>query len=999
MKKYVSLFLAAVIFFSSLGIQTVYAQEAMGSVGQEQNGVADDISAEVNENPGANPEDGNSKENTDDKVDSKEDGGKDEDKGDAGKDEDKDDGGKDEDKGDADKDDAGKDEDKDDNDKDDAGKDDNDEDDDKEPGTGDGGTEENPDLKTEAAVSNFVLEYKPADDTMILKYQVNAAATGVDILVDGRPAETNYSKVYTSYIYNLPDDAEGKTYVFQVVPYELRTVEGKTVKIMGTPSDQIEYAVPYKKAVLTDVDADYDLMKKYLSIEWFGDSIAKVDIYLDGSAEPIVTGVQGNSFSTNIDWEALSQHTYRLVPFNKIGEPGAEKIMNLKVDDYTAVIDYLNVDYVEKSKEIQINWTGTNVQYVDIYMNDELLAERYTKEEFKLKYVPQAGASYLISVCPFNVNGLEGEEEEDILAEGEFEVTDINKLIETSSYGKDSDKHYTGFSKPAVDIQWMAEANANYEIYRAVSDKRSAYSCIARIKTENAGMFTYTDTNVGIGSRYYKIRRVIKEDDYIEQELATALSDSVKITVKLPKPKVDVNLTPEGAVVFTLDGKKEFVSGYTILRKNKRGSYSQIAEVTDNTFTDGDTQFGKQYSYQVKSFYYDTRTKKKIYSAVTNVKARNTVGGFKMQAQQVDDQKVKITWEAAANAEGYEVYYKSATQGDSYKLLKVTDKLKATVSVKESSRYCFMVKAYKELSREKVYFSIAETELKTGFKSPQNFRVSKTAFERDAKKNVIVRKDMLAWDKVYGAKGYYIDVYKPAKKKFKVLKKIRGGDNTSYEVSNILTPSDGTAIYRIRAYAGTRKATGEELEVKMQLAKVTGVKVKKAGSFAKLTWKRAPWAEEYRIYRSNGRNCILVGTTKKLSYTDKGISGGVAYTYYIQAVNHTLKTEGAYSDPLGYTRKIARVEDLSVSYKAEEGVFLEWLTDEEACGYIVYYREGESGEYQMLARVKGSRNNYTHKNVPEGVTCYYKVSRLERNAGGVETESEAKTVKIKSNAK
>ena len=73
---------------------------------------------------------------------------------------------------------------------------------------------------------------------MVLKYQLNAAVSYVDILVDGRPVETDYSKVYTSYSYELPNDAEGKEYTFQVIPYELRTADGKEVEIVGTPSEE-----------------------------------------------------------------------------------------------------------------------------------------------------------------------------------------------------------------------------------------------------------------------------------------------------------------------------------------------------------------------------------------------------------------------------------------------------------------------------------------------------------------------------------------------------------------------------------------------------------------------------------------------------------------------------------------------------------------------------------------------------------------------------------------
>ena len=177
MKKYVSLCLAIIFFFTTMGNQSVYAQNDV-VIGQEQAAESNDLNREANENPGANPEDEDNQENTEDKEDDK---------------------------------------------------------DDDAPNPGPGDTEEKPDLKTEAAVSDFTLEYKPIDDTMILKYQVNEITSGVDILVDGHPVETGYSKIYTSYIHDLPEEAEGKTYAFQVVPYELRTVEGKTVKIMGTP--------------------------------------------------------------------------------------------------------------------------------------------------------------------------------------------------------------------------------------------------------------------------------------------------------------------------------------------------------------------------------------------------------------------------------------------------------------------------------------------------------------------------------------------------------------------------------------------------------------------------------------------------------------------------------------------------------------------------------------------------------------------------------------------
>ena len=92
-----------------------------------------------------------------------------------------------------------------------------------------------PESDTEAAVNDFTLEYNAAADVMILKYQVNHAVACVDILVDGRPAEVNYSNVYTSYSYDLPDDAEGKKYAFQIIPYEIQVLRYQNFSLQGQP--------------------------------------------------------------------------------------------------------------------------------------------------------------------------------------------------------------------------------------------------------------------------------------------------------------------------------------------------------------------------------------------------------------------------------------------------------------------------------------------------------------------------------------------------------------------------------------------------------------------------------------------------------------------------------------------------------------------------------------------------------------------------------------------
>ena len=78
--------------------------------------------------------------------------------------------------------------------------------------------------------------------------------------------------------------------------------------------------------------------------------------------QPIAAGVLGNSFSINIDWQPLSKHTYRLVPYNKLGQKGTEKTVELTVDDYEATVDLLDAEYVPQKNQIRINWSGSNVR-------------------------------------------------------------------------------------------------------------------------------------------------------------------------------------------------------------------------------------------------------------------------------------------------------------------------------------------------------------------------------------------------------------------------------------------------------------------------------------------------------------------------------------------------------------------------------------------------------------------------------------------------------------
>ncbi len=842
--------------------------------------------------------------------------------------------------------------------------------------------EENDDSEESAAasVTNLEAVYQESKDVVTLSYD-RSNCVFVRIYVDGKVVEEEY----TGTTYDYDELEEGTTYDFTVEPYNADGTAGAAAAV--------SFTVPYKKAVVDDVDADYNLEKEVLIIDWTGSNIASADVYQDNVL--LASKVTGGRLLIEIKLEPLSKHTYRVVPYNEIDEAGTENSFLLEVDDYIARLDSVEILYNETLKQIQMKWGDTYTEYVDIYLNDEVLVEKYREQSYVYNCELQPGATYAVSIVPFNFRNEEGEVTDEDVSVGYFEVPEVPKVSVTSVAEKDASGSLTGFSKPAAKIKWEAQGQAVYEIYRASKNKKSAYGWLATVKPEKDGTYTYIDETTGIGTYYYKIRRKIVRDQYIAQDLFTALSAGSQVSVSVPKATVKAKLNTTGQIQLTMSASREYVSGYDIYRKCQKGGYQKLASVTEDEYIDTDVEFGQTYYYKVKAYYYEVASGEKNVGKFSNAaKVKNTIGGIEAKAEAISADKVKVTWTSAANAEGYEIYYKSGTQGDSYVLWKTTDALTLTRKVKKSGTYSFMIKAYRITDTGKTYFSSAEVTCKMGFTAPSGLKIKKTSYKMDKTKNILIQKDTLCWNRVYNAGGYYIEVYNSVTKKYTRVAKVKKGSTTSYTVSNQVIPGAKAVKYRISAYAGSTIKKGETIEITPQLGTVGNVKAVKSGSKVKISWKSVVGAERYRVYRSNGRTMLLVGETKKTSVTDKGLSVGASYRYYVQAVNQTLKLTGANSIPVSYGISQGKVSNLTAVNTAAGNVQLAWNAAKNAQSYVIYYKVSPETEYQKIAEISSKNISYIHQKQTVGTTCYYKVTAVQKNSGGIPVESAAVSVKV-----
>lgn len=832
--------------------------------------------------------------------------------------------------------------------------------------------EESEDL--EFQVSNVKAEYNERTKQITLTWDMEENAS-VKIYVNDKLEEEDYKR--TSYVYDV--SYQGMDYAFEVVP------KGQN------SGEKVVVSVGYGTAILESVEADYDLEKKILLIEWDGENIAYADVYQDDVL--LAEQVTGDRLLKEITLEALSSHTYKVVPYNGNKEPATAKTIQYQVDDYKAAIEDFEVKYDAKTKQIVMEWQAKHTAYVDICINDEEVVTSYKANKYVLNYQLQSGAVYNINICPYNQKNDAGDDVTEQLQQDDFETPYINSVKERTYSATDANGNYTGFKKPAAEIIWTGEENAVYEIYRGEKDQKTSYRYIGKLKSTKDGTCSYLDKTIGAGDYYYKIRKVIVEDRYISQEIATALSESDSVTITVPRAKLQAKLAENNTIEITLGASKSYVSGYDIYKKTGNGKYKKVAGVTGNTWQDTNITFENVYKYKARAYYYDEKTGKKAYGEYSKISTvKSALGDVELKVNTMAAKKVKVSWKEVANADGYEVYYKSGVQGDGFKLVKDTKKLSFTKEFKKSGTYIFQIKAYKNGENGERYFSSAEITYQTGFTAPSGFKVSKTKYQFDKKKNTLIQKSILSWERVYGADGYYIECYNAAKKKYETIATIKKGNTTEYVLEHIVAKKAVTDKYRITAYCENKKLPGSTVKIKPQLGSTEKLKAKRNGNKVQLSWSAVVGAEKYNVYRSNGRSMVLIETTDKTQITDQGLSLGVTYTYYVKAVNESLGFQGKSSKGVKFTIPLAKVEKFSATNPEAGIVSLKWSKVTDADKYVIYYSKERNGTYKKLAEVKKGTTSYFHKKLTPDQTIYYKVTAVKINAGGSESESKKSAV-------
>ncbi len=175
---------------------------------------------------------------------------------------------------------------------------------------------------------------------------------------------------------------------------------------------------------------------------------------------------------------------------------------------------------------------------------------------------------------------------------------------------------------------------------------------------------------------------------------------------------------------------------------------------------------------------------------------------------------------------------------------------------------------------------------------------------------------------------------------------------TSATSCTINLKEKGTYYLEVDSYAKSPKTylsyNGVIIKVVVggtSLGKPTGVKASQpASKRVKLTWKAGKNAKSYIIYRATGSGSFKkVGTTKKLTYTDKKVKNGTAYKYKIVAKNgsKTASSSVVKAYPMAKTA-------FTLAKSFQDSISLEWKKVKGAKGYRLYEKGPNDTSFHLF---------------------------------------------------
>ncbi len=550
-------------------------------------------------------------------------------------------------------------------------------------------------------------------------------------------------------------------------------------------------------------------------------------------------------------------------------------------------------------------------------------------------------------------------------------------------------KAYTTNSYTAK-IVWDSVADASrYEVYRS-TNINSGYQKIADVQ----GSTSYKDANLTKGATYYYKIKVLSADGQAQT------SDAYAVFMLPGAPITKIQSTNSNSVTVTWQANSA-ADGYIIKRSTDGKTYTKLAEIPSRqtvSYTDKNVSAGQTYYYRLYAY--------KKTGAATSMSSRSATAKIVplpqaviSKAAGVNSSAMKITWQEAAGASGYQIYRSESKNSGYKKIGSVSNALSyQDNAAKAGKTFYYKVRAYYKKDGVTSYGNMssyvgAAAVAKTSIESVLPASSSKLVI-RWKKASGVYRYQL---QRATSKNGKYttIATLKPSASSYTDAK--RAVEKKYYYRIRVIKRKNGVKSYSDYSAVKSGSTTG--------VAEITSI-ASKAGGKLKIQWNEISKATSYQIYRSTSKKGVYlkiatVPAEKGTVYTDKEARTNKAYYYKVRALVKSGKRTGYGSFGTPKYGKAVAPTKITKAYGAADGqIKVIWNKVPGAAGYRVYRSTSEKGTYTRIATVKGGDSvSYTDKTVKNNKTYYYKVESYNtvNKTTGYSTKSAA--VKAKAVAK
>lgn len=552
----------------------------------------------------------------------------------------------------------------------------------------------------------------------------------------------------------------------------------------------------------------------------------------------------------------------------------------------------------------------------------------------------------------------------------------------------------TSSNEDMLKISWKKVSGAKgYTISRSTS-KNSGYKKIDTV----TGKTSYTDDTVKAGKTYY-----YKVEAYnVNSGTKGYGGASDAVAGKTAKRTKITSIVSTNEKTLTIKWNKiTGAYGYRIKRStDEDGTYKVVKTIKSGNTTsykDTSVKAGKTYYYTVETM---VKTGDNIcYSGDSaSVEGRTAKKAKIKYAVSNGSNQIEVNWGAVSGAYGYRIK-RSTSKNGTYKVV-------ATLKGKNNTTY-----QDKKLKTAKTYYYKIETINKVNGKkgySGNSAAVSAKTLKTTsitAVKATGSTSVRLEWKAVDGASGYQIYRSMSKDSGYKKVGQVKGKNTKKYEDKTL--EAGKTYYYQVRAYKSNSAKNGVASFSKAQKAwTIKQVVFSQITSDSKnqvtLGWKKVSKAQGYDIYRSDKSNSgfekiASISSGSTLTYTDKGVKSGNTYYYKIAA---TYKIKG--SAGRGSYSKVTEVAVLkqgsisSITLGDNNVLNISWSSVANASGYELAGAVSEKGTYTTL-QTSGA-TSFTHSNLVQGTTYYYKVRAYKDLSNGIRMYGPWSAVKAKAAA-